>query len=238
MGTGENLFGLIEVGARRDAAFEPQPSQLHTLLRASRSLLGDQPQARVRRIVEPRAGDIGDQRQARRACPRFGREIAFELDVSQRTHAPEQVELEARYLHARVVISFHVARLVAADRNSRPRVYGRQQLGSLDMILLARRGDVRCGDHQVAVVGECLGNECLEARILEHLRGRTLRNAVAEQGLMFGPDPAVSRLHRRTGARQQGEQGCSPLHALASRRSRSRSRIILMPSRAPRRTST
>ena len=77
LGLAQDLFGLAEVGARRDPAFEPEPRQAHAFLRAVDGLLRHQQQARIRRIVEPCVGDIGDERQPRRARARLrSRDIA------------------------------------------------------------------------------------------------------------------------------------------------------------------
>ena len=90
----EHLFGLAQVGARRDTALQPGAGQGHAALRTGGGIARDGQQALVRAIVQPRLGDVADQRQPGGARRRLGREIAVERRAGQRSDAAEQVEFE------------------------------------------------------------------------------------------------------------------------------------------------
>ena len=157
LGGVEDLLRLPQVGSRRDSAFEPGAGQRDAALGIGGRVLGDLEHAGVGGIGQPGIGDVGDQREARRSAGRFGREIAVEVGLGQRADAAEQVELETGNGKAGAI--FDVCAALARSGCFRPghgraSIDMRVQVGALDPILLASRGDIGGRGHQVAVVGK------------------------------------------------------------------------------------
>ena len=206
-------------------------------------------------MVEPGGGDVADQRQPGGARRRLGREPAVLLGTGERSDAAEQVELEGGYADIAREAGAGAARGggagAAAMRCGRARagIQPGEPVGALDAILRARRGDVGGGDAQVAIIGQRLPDQLLEARILEDVLpgdARQRRFVGLEIGVSHRPagrhrgfGPGIFRFHRAAGERRAEEQGQNrALHACASRLRARRSRSALSASRTPRRTST
>ncbi len=77
----EDLDRLGEVGARGDARIEPQARDAYAFLGARGGLVENQEEAGIRRVAEPRNGNVRNQRQARRSRSCLSREIVLELSM-------------------------------------------------------------------------------------------------------------------------------------------------------------
>ena len=186
----ENLLSLVEVGSRRNSAFEAKTRQANALLGARGSFLIDQQQAGISGMIEPSRRNIRDQRQAGGPCPGLRREIAIELNVGERAKPAEQVDFKARNAKTGLILGADAIALVSRNGDCARRIHRRQLARMLDPILLARRGNVCGGSLQVAVVGDRLGNQSLKSRIGEDLlvgQRRQTGFGLDEVGVARGP---------------------------------------------------
>ena len=195
--------------------------------------------------------------------------------MGQRTQPAEQVDVEARDADpsgivggelqvartragagtgtgtgagAGAVIVIVAAVSLARDRYSGVGVDHRELLRALDVILLARGGDVGRSRHQVAIVDQRFPNQRLKPRVAEDVaigEGGEGRLGLLERDVAGRPlsrDRRVRlpelRLESRAAGREQREESGQALQACASLRRRMRSRSAAIPSRTDRRTST
>src|SRR5438309_11293480 len=89
--------------------------------------------------------------------------------MGQRPDAPEEVQFEARHADAEIVLADDLAAAVTRQGRASGAVHDRQLLRMLNVVLLARRCDVRRCGQQVPVVRKRKTDQTLQARILKYL---------------------------------------------------------------------